>query len=82
MKKPFSSKLYNANDNAKIIIKKWLESKGIKAWINPDDYGIDILTDNYQFEVEVKHNWLGDKFPFGSVHFPQRKIKFAKEIVI
>ena len=30
-----------------------------------------------EFEVEVKHNWKGREFPFDTVHFSNRKRKFA-----
>lgn len=53
---------------------------GFVAWVNPDKYGIDVLAtkngDEYGFEVEVKHNWRGEKFPYNTVHFSARKQKF------
>lgn len=53
---------------------------GFEAWVNPDQYGIDVLAtkhdQRYGFEVEVKHNWCGDRFPFSTVHFSARKQKF------
>lgn len=84
MSKPFSKKLYNENDEAKLLIVRWLEALKLKAWINPDRYGIDIVyTDeslvNKYCEVEVKHNWKGEKFPYETVHFPKRKLKFANK---
>jgi hypothetical protein len=80
--KPFSLELYADNDNAKELVIKWLESKGCTAWVNPDQYGIDLLFKNpegdyYSCEVEVKHNWKGAKFPFKTMHIPARKLKFA-----
>lgn len=30
------------------------------------------------WEVEVKHNWRGDVFPFDSVHYSVRKRKFIQ----
>ena len=82
--KPFSQDLYNKNDDAKQIIIDHLKSLGFEAFVNPDDYGIDIVyhKDSMQkkyCEVEVKHNWKGSKFPFNTVHLPGRKLKFAKE---
>jgi hypothetical protein len=48
--------------------------------VNPDLYGIDVLAtrdgDDFGFEVEVKHNWQGEKFPYRTVHFSARKQKF------
>ena len=84
MIKPFSLELYADNDNAKELVIKWLESKGCIAWVNPDQYGIDLLFKNpegdyYSCEVEVKHNWKGAKFPFKTMHIPARKLKFATD---
>lgn len=80
MKKPFDVELYDADDNAKYTIIEWLYNNGFVAWVNPDKYGIDVLAtrdgDQYGFEVEVKHNWQGEKFPFRTVHFSARKQKF------
>ncbi len=78
--KPFSQVIYNADDNAKHQIIEWLMDQGFLAWVNPDDYGIDVLATRggteYAFEVEVKHNWDTDVFPFSTVHFSARKKKF------
>ena len=87
MIKPFSLELYADNDNAKELVIKWLESKGYTAWVNPDQYGIDLLFKNqlggyYSCEVEVKHNWKGAKFPFKTMHIPARKLKFATDNAI
>jgi hypothetical protein len=84
MIKPFSLELYTDNDNAKELVIKWLESKGCTAWVNPDQYDIDLLFKNpsgdyYSCEVEVKHNWKGAKFPFKTMHIPARKLKFATD---
>jgi hypothetical protein len=78
--KPFDQKLYDENDLAKHIVIDWLETFGIRAKVNPDDYGIDLLGDKdgklYEIEVEVKHNWKGREFPFDTLHYPARKLKF------
>lgn len=82
MSKPFDPDLYAADDDAKHQVIGWLERKGFSAWVNPDQYGIDVLGKyrnvDYAFEVEVKHNWNRDTFPFDPVHFSARKLKFAK----
>ena len=84
MAKPFDEKLYADNDNAKQLIIDWInKDEEHHAYVNPDQYGIDIIDDtvdrrNY-IEVEVKHNWSGERFPFTEVHFPERKRKFAKK---
>ena len=85
MSKPFSPELYADNDNAKELIIKWLNTDDENhAYVNPDQYGIDVICDTaderrYFYEVEVKHNWNGSKFPFSTVHFPKRKLKFANK---
>lgn len=82
--KPFSPSLYKKDDSAKELVIKWLKAQDIDAWVNPDQYGIDVLSkDEYGvehcWEVEVKHNWRGPEFPFPSVHFSGRKKKFVKD---
>jgi hypothetical protein len=80
LSKPFDPDLYQADDNAKYVVIEWLEANDFEAWVNPDQYGIDVLAVkdwlDYGFEVEVKHNWKGDDFPFDTVHFSARKRKF------
>jgi len=82
MIKTFSKELYDDDDSAKLLILEWLRSKGFFVFVNPDDYGIDLLGRynelNYAFEVEVKHNWKGAVFPFDSVHYSARKRKFIQ----
>jgi hypothetical protein len=79
--KPFSRKLYNDDDNAKDRVVEWLKKSDWDAWINPDQYGIDVLAyapngDSYAFEVEVKHNWKGPRFQYSTLHYSDRKRKF------
>jgi hypothetical protein len=79
--KPFDSKLYDLDDKAKHQVSAILESNHWEAWVNPDKYGIDLLALDpngieYQVEVEVKHNWTGDQFPYATLHFAERKRKF------
>lgn len=79
--KPFDQKLYDQDDNAKEIVIEWLRTFDIIARVNPDPYGIDLLAygpkGSYDIEVEVKHNWKGQRFPFETVHFSARKTKFV-----
>lgn len=78
--KPFDKELYDRDDNAKHIVIEWLETLGVRAWVNPDQYGIDLLGEgelgDYQIEVEVKQNWSGERFPYNSIHYSARKLKF------
>lgn len=81
VRKVFSEEHYNADDNAKHQVIEWLVTRGFMAWVNPDQYGIDVQGvlkgECYEFEVEVKHNWSGSMFPFDTIHFSNRKRKFA-----
>jgi hypothetical protein len=78
--KPFDQALYDTDDPAKMLVINWLTSRDFTAWVNPDQYGIDVLAKKrkleYAFEVEVKHNWTGEEFPYDTVHFSARKQKF------
>ena len=80
IKKPFDINLYNQDDSVKGILCDWLRSKGFRAYVNPDKYGIDVLSDWFGddtgVEGEVKHNWTGAHFPFKTIHYAARKFKF------
>ena len=85
-RKPFSPTLYKQDDSAKWSLIDYLTHKGFdNPRVNPDDYGIDVLAERddepYAFEVEVKHNWKGESFPFPSVHYVGRKTKFINNLV-
>jgi hypothetical protein len=80
--KPFSQELYDADDNAKLLVLAWLwKYQPELNWrVNPDDYGIDLVCDSHwTVEVEVRHSWQGHTFPFDIVHLPKRKAKFNKD---
>lgn len=81
--KPFSQELYDRDDAAKeFVISLFTTRYGWLVYVNPDQYGIDLIVENergvFELEVEVKHNWKGQKFPYQTVHFAARKLKFAK----
>ena len=80
MKKAFDAVQYAADDPAKHTVIAWLRSNRIEACVNPDQFGIDILasrnSNKFEIEVEVKHNWKGKDYPFGTVHISTRKEKF------
>jgi hypothetical protein len=76
--KPFSTKLYNNDDNAKDQWISYLNSTGLSAIVNPDQYGIDVLAGDLAYEVEVKHNWKGPRFQYDTLHYSDRKRKFLK----
>lgn len=83
MSKPFDQKLYDDNDGAKHLVIEWLNENGYDAKVNPDEYGIDVVAVNKEtgvttfYEVEVKHNWSGPRFPFDSLHIAARKLRTA-----
>jgi hypothetical protein len=81
--KPFDNDLYEADDNARELVKDWLNSYGWTLENNPDRYGIDLigydrLHRQASVEVEVKHYWTGSQFPFQTVHIAARKQKFIE----
>lgn len=83
MYKPFSQELYDRDDAAKeFVIDFFTKRYGFLVYVNPDQYGIDLIVENergtFELEVEVKHNWKGKVFPFKTIHFAARKLKFAK----
>lgn len=83
MSKVFDQRHYDQDDNAKHDLIDWLERRnGFMAWVNDDQYGIDVQAirngEQFEFEVEVKHNWDTEAFPFDTVHWSARKLKFAK----
>ena len=80
-KRPFNKYLYDKSDSfAKKVVIDWLATFNIKAEINPNKYGIDLLIKHNNIvtpcEVEKRHDWQGSYFPFTSIHIPQRKEKF------
>ena len=87
MSKPFSAELYESDDSAKHLVMDWLNSRGHLIQVNPDEYGIDLVgidraSRACAWEVEVKHNWKGDQFPFDTVHYSVRKRKFVQPDVL
>ncbi|NBR70735.1 MAG: hypothetical protein EBT75_01340 [Proteobacteria bacterium] len=79
--KPFDAALYEQDDGAKHVVISMLEGRRFVAWVNEDDFGVDVLAERdglrWQFEVEVKHGWRGPVFPFPSLHYAARKLKWA-----
>ena len=80
MSKPFDRSLYDSDDDAKHQVVDWFIKRGYRAWINPDDFGIDVLAEGdgrkLAIEVEVKHNWKGESFQYSTLHYSSRKLKF------
>ncbi len=80
--KPFDQELYDRDDGAKHFVIDWLKIHGITARVNPDDFGIDLLGQgqlgDYEIEIEVKQGWSGEYFPYPTLHYASRKMKFVK----
>lgn len=80
--KQFDQAHYDADDSAKHVVIDWLKRRNYDAWVNEDQFGIDVIAQRgmqqYHIEVEVKHAWSGSKFPFPTLHYSARKIKFAR----
>jgi len=84
MRKPFSKKLHEDNDfMAKKAVLNWLLKQGRHFYENPDQYGIDLIETRGDevlcgVEVECRHNWNREQFPYETIHVPERKLKFAE----
>jgi hypothetical protein len=83
MNRPFNQEAYNINDFvAKEVVLEYLNNfPNLVAVDNPDRFGPDIVVEdrNRHFvyvEVERRTRWTGNKFPYGSVHIPERKRKW------
>ena len=82
MIKRFNQDLFNQNDAParKIVARSFLWLWGITLVNNPDKYGVDLVAfkdGKVQgfVEFEVKHNWVGHRFPFRTAYFPARKAR-------
>lgn len=83
MKKPFDKATYDRDDAAKLKVIELFDRWGCPLRENADQYGIDLIgkdpwtDDVFGVEVEVKHNWTGPVFPFETIHYSARKLKFV-----
>jgi len=82
MHKPFSIDQYDQDDDAKHAVIALFLAWNCDVRVNHDHYGIDLIGRDLQtremfgVEVEVKHNWCGPTFPFDTVHYSARKMKY------
>ena len=88
MRKKFSQELFDENDDACRNAAEYIkEDLGIDALEdNPNKYGVDLIgTLDGEFvsyvEVERKHGWKGETFPFSTVNLPARKKKYVELIL-
>jgi hypothetical protein len=79
--KRFDKTHYDADDSAKYLVIDWLKRRNYDAYVNEDQFGVDVIAERgiqrYHIEVEVKHAWSGIRYPFPTLHYSARKIKFA-----
>lgn len=77
--KRFDMDMFDLTDSpAREATKQYIARKGYTAIDNPDKYCADLIVEGLCFiECECKLAWRGPKFPWPSVHLPQRKKKFA-----
>ena len=78
--KRFDLDMFDLTDSpAREATKQYLSRKGYTAIDNPDKYCADLIIEDLCYiECECKLVWKGSRFPWPSVHLPQRKKKFAK----
>ena len=77
--KIFEKSLHDENDiPAREIVKQVYGFIGIDLYDNPDRYGVDLLCDKPRMSVEVERRlvWEGGAFPYDTVNFLLRKVKF------
>lgn len=81
-RKPFNQTHYDDDDVAKHLVIDWLKQRNYDAWVNDDRYGVDVIaqrgSQRFHIEVEVKHAWKQTLFPFPTLHYSARKVKFAR----
>lgn len=77
--KPFSKTLHARNDpKSRAIVKQFFADKGVTLIDHPNQYDIDLTTEDGKLRVEVEHrlNWDTPDFPYTEVNVPERKAKF------
>lgn len=77
--KPFSKTLHARNDpKSRAVVKKFFAERGVTLVDHPNQYDIDLVTEDGKLRVEVEHriNWDTPDFPYAEVNVPERKAKF------
>jgi hypothetical protein len=61
------------------VANNFFHNKNINTYDNPNIYGVDLLVSGSSQSIELEHRiiWDGKKFPFTTVHVPERKKKFV-----
>ena len=83
--KPFDKTLFEQNDaiGREIVIRFFSDTMNIQAESNPDPYSVDLCLFREgkkigYAEVEVRHSWKTDEFPFDTLNVPARKKKLLE----
>ena len=87
-RKSFNRQLFEQHDRpARFVVRNYFQQSGVLLIDNPDLYGIDLISPDNQYRVEVEHNlrWLGGPYPYSTFHLLGRKedtLKKATHYVI
>jgi len=80
--KQFDEDLYNQCDQkSKKIAISFFEKYGFYFKENPDKYDVDLININFNnitIELEWRPIWKNNKFPYDTIHIPERKNKYIK----
>ena len=77
--KPFDKAFHDENDpTSRAVVKAFYKEQGIVLNDNPDIYGVDLISDLFNVEVERRLVWNDVDFPFEYVNVLERKEKFFK----
>jgi len=82
VRKPFSKNLHAKNDpKTRTLVKKFFADRGITLVDHPNEFDIDLVSEDGQIRIEVEHrfNWSEVDFPFNTVNILERKAKFFRE---
>lgn len=80
-RKPFDPANFEENDPAsRACVRAYFARNLVHLIDNPDRYGIDLISPDGFFSVEVERRnvWTGKDFPFAEVNLPERKAKFFR----
>lgn len=80
--KRFDQTLHQGNDpQSRNVVREYLSKNGLVVVDNPNKYGVDLIAENGNFQIEVEHRlpWVDNQFPYSEVNVPERKAKFLRE---
>lgn len=82
VQKKFSKSLHRSSDpKSRKVVKEYLLKQGIIVKDNPNQYGVDLISEDGTLLVEVEHRlvWTDEEFPYSEINVPERKAKFLAE---